>query len=918
NKNAQAKVSALTDNLNVSIVISPKVAITGNTVGYSVVNRNKEFDVPLQYSQFKFALSPAGPALGKAGEISAGAAAGTYSLSATLKDTAYAVTKDFQVKEPAYVPPLSPHNVSYEYSGDIPAAAPEIPTTAAFDTGSKVYLMPPSKLTGSTFSGWSVKSSGGKEVNIGGDGSFRMPDADVVFTGSFTRSVYTVSFYDFEGELIATKSALHGSDISTLPLIPSLSAITAPAVRYDYTHVAGSEESFDGYPCVINNGINYRFRDWEPDSLTKYNAKKGDHFSKDTDTFVGTFLGLTGDLNLYTSWVNLVVPGDSTPGLHEEKVFKIFYYASPSDLLYESSGNTFTKNKPIAVKTVSAEAIDTQILPSPGDDVTIGKYFGNLDSKNNSTYNNPVEWHMIDFGYSNSASGGYSIAPATPRMVSQNSLAPYKRLAYTMPNPDGAGLKVDKITTIGGFLSLQESYESWYLDNHEATIEDPLTHEVNPNEDYIVCENHTSANTTYSSINIFLSADAPYAAFNDNVPDEIWGRWPGEVPTVKGLPDRVMLLIDEDKLWSHGVQTVSIRLPDDVPAFEGSPSQDYKFIGWSATPTGGAISKPGEMIQFDVSMNNVNAGDRRLYAQWQKRTYSAYYYFQASDSDYFTSRTGLSWEDMAFPKDGKTLSIFDFLKELDDYIFTAKPTDNWAQVILGSDDEGDDMVINFGEYYGAETPSTIAEFLRTRKYDYVRFILDWNAVRPAGMDLTVASAYIEDVKSGGGDVIDDTDDTDDTDNKGGGFNPGKDDDKTNDSDKNTDNSKNNNDKNNGKDKSSIRDKNVKDNDKNKSNKVTDSVALREPSTPLAGAGDADTVPDAATIANPPDVPDNDAGNYDPAAGTDDEKTVTGIPVSNPGGGLTPLQIAVIAAIIAAGLVCGGVLIYRFRKRKLQS
>ncbi|MDR0817460.1 MAG: CAP domain-containing protein, partial [Clostridiales Family XIII bacterium] len=39
NKNAQAKVSALTDNLNVSIVISPKVAITGNTVGYSVVNR---------------------------------------------------------------------------------------------------------------------------------------------------------------------------------------------------------------------------------------------------------------------------------------------------------------------------------------------------------------------------------------------------------------------------------------------------------------------------------------------------------------------------------------------------------------------------------------------------------------------------------------------------------------------------------------------------------------------------------------------------------------------------------------------------------------------------------------------------------------------------------------------------------------
>ncbi|MDR0817650.1 MAG: CAP domain-containing protein, partial [Clostridiales Family XIII bacterium] len=728
-------ISTLLSNLNVGIVISPKVIKQGDKVNYSAVIRNREFDVPLPSSQFGFSLSPAGPVIDTAaGEISTADAAGSFTLTATLKGTAVAA-KDFQIIEQGYIPPAGSHDVSYEYEGQTPPGAPVPPVTSAFDVGSKVYVMPPAKHRGSTFSGWTAQ-----DLSVSTDGSFKMPNEDVVFKGSFETSVYTVSYYDIDGELIATQPAVHGSDIYTLPVVPSSSAL-ATDVAYDYLNV-------QGLPCIYHEDNRYLFDGWETDARTRSNSYEEVSW-KDDGAFAGLYVNISGDLNLYSRWIDIDAGLDSGSalGLKEADVFEIFYYASPSDLYV--LGDKVIYSKPIAVKTVSRSALDTPILPASGTESA--REYLNLADDGNSTYDKPIEWHGIDFGYSTNRGDGVNVAPCTPKSQVEASYFPYKKADYT----DVYGLNlpeeyVDGITTIGGFLEIHDLLEDHFLEIQYDYVSQPaIDAEDRPSYErrYAKIEARRASATQYSAISIFLRANAPYAMFYDNIPEEI----DHDLPVVVGLPDRVELLVDEEQLWGSapGTQTVSIRLPDNVPAFEGVHSQDYTFAGWSATPTGGAISKPGEMIQFDVSIDNVNAGDRRIYAQWQKRTFSAYYYLQESDSTYFTSRGGLGWMDVAFPSGGGAEGIKAFLGELNDYVILSSAI-LWEKIILGSNDGGDEVSYDYASFTGVSNPSTIAEFLRTRAFDYVRIILGWVAVKPAGTDLTVASTYINDASGGEG------------------------------------------------------------------------------------------------------------------------------------------------------------------------
>lgn len=74
------------------------------------------------------------------------------------------------------------YNVSYEYSGDIPANAPSLPGVSSYAPGIKVGVSSDVKLEGYTFSGWTTDN-----VTVVNN-SFIMPDTDVVFKGSFTKN----------------------------------------------------------------------------------------------------------------------------------------------------------------------------------------------------------------------------------------------------------------------------------------------------------------------------------------------------------------------------------------------------------------------------------------------------------------------------------------------------------------------------------------------------------------------------------------------------------------------------------------------------------------------------------------------------------------------------------------------------------
>lgn len=85
------------------------------------------------------------------------------------------------------------YNVKYEYTGDIPKGAPDVSSLTSYTANSIVSVLNEVKVLGYKFSGWTSD-----DVSIN-NGSFVMPNKNVVLKGSFTKnSTYTVS-YKVEG-----------------------------------------------------------------------------------------------------------------------------------------------------------------------------------------------------------------------------------------------------------------------------------------------------------------------------------------------------------------------------------------------------------------------------------------------------------------------------------------------------------------------------------------------------------------------------------------------------------------------------------------------------------------------------------------------------------------------------------------------
>ena len=84
------------------------------------------------------------------------------------------------------------YNVSYAYTGEVPAGAPDAPAAASHKQNSTVSVAAAPVLDGYTFSGWSTNDA------TVSDGSFKMPGKNVTLTGSWSpRSdlSYTVNYY---------------------------------------------------------------------------------------------------------------------------------------------------------------------------------------------------------------------------------------------------------------------------------------------------------------------------------------------------------------------------------------------------------------------------------------------------------------------------------------------------------------------------------------------------------------------------------------------------------------------------------------------------------------------------------------------------------------------------------------------------
>lgn len=88
------------------------------------------------------------------------------------------------------------YNVTYEYEGEVPADAPALPEKQAYEAGTAVDVKANPVVDGYTFSGWVTSDA------AVADGSFIMPENDVVLKGSFEPTVIKVDKVEADKESI--------------------------------------------------------------------------------------------------------------------------------------------------------------------------------------------------------------------------------------------------------------------------------------------------------------------------------------------------------------------------------------------------------------------------------------------------------------------------------------------------------------------------------------------------------------------------------------------------------------------------------------------------------------------------------------------------------------------------------------------
>ncbi len=109
-------------------------------------------------------------------------------------NTAFARENDFTVKSNTIHTFMGNedatlYSVTYNYIGDIPDNAPELPTAASYNKGSTVGVLADPNISGYEFSGWSTT-----DVTVS-NGIFTMPEDNVTFTGKFTKkATYDVTY----------------------------------------------------------------------------------------------------------------------------------------------------------------------------------------------------------------------------------------------------------------------------------------------------------------------------------------------------------------------------------------------------------------------------------------------------------------------------------------------------------------------------------------------------------------------------------------------------------------------------------------------------------------------------------------------------------------------------------------------------
>ncbi|MDO4488722.1 MAG: InlB B-repeat-containing protein [Eubacteriales bacterium] len=131
------------------------------------------------------------------------------------------------------------HNVTYSYTGTVPAGVAATPAASSKDFGTIVSVETAPTLAGYTFSGWTTT-----DVTVT-TGRFAMPDSDVAFTGTWTANPDTSFTVELKKQNIADDGYTTFSYMMNAGTTDTMTNVTPPAIE-GFTAKPVTQESIKG------------------------------------------------------------------------------------------------------------------------------------------------------------------------------------------------------------------------------------------------------------------------------------------------------------------------------------------------------------------------------------------------------------------------------------------------------------------------------------------------------------------------------------------------------------------------------------------------------------------------------------------------------------------------------------------------
>ena len=538
---------------------------------------------------------------------------GATTLNYTYGESNTPVVADFN--EPS-IRGIRTFTVSYEYVGEVPAGAPEVPADQTYKAGAAVQVATVPALENYTFSGWSTTD-------------FVMPAENVVITGYWTENakygyelIYNANFGSFETKADAENiSGIYETSHS----------ITVDAntfVRENYTFIGWNTdpngtgtayEAADVITLTAENNTEVLYAQWAEnakyDYSLIYNANFGENETKlDTENISGTYATayrITVDANTF------VRENYTFTGWNTKADGTGIAYAAEDVIALTADNNTAV----LYAQWVENEKYDYSVIYN----ANFGAGETKLDAENvpgtyASTYdigvdeNTFVREHYIFLGWSDAPNGQVVYLPGDNIHFEGSG----SKTLYALWAEDP---KYSYTVIYNGNGGALEDGEIAYGDGQNAENVYETTHSVDVDANTFVRENYTFIgwNTAADGTGTAYAAEDIIALTAEENTLTLYAQWEENpkfdysVSYVANFGEEPETKLDAENV--SGVYDVTYEITTDENTFV---RRGYTFIGWNTAADGTGTAYAAE----DVIALTAEENTLTLYAQWEINEYA--------------------------------------------------------------------------------------------------------------------------------------------------------------------------------------------------------------------------------------------------------------------------------------------------------